>query len=257
MNIKIIVATHKSAEMPKDSIYLPLHVGCAEKEKLGFIGDNTGDNISSRNSTFCELTGLYWAWKNLDYDYIGLVHYRRYFKGKKIKDPELGYILTRGEAEKYLKDYDIILPDKRNYYIETLYSHYAHTHNQEDMDKTREVLLEKYPDYVYFFDRVMGRTKGYMFNMFITDKEKCSAYCQWLFDILFELEKRIDLSNYSAFEARVFGRISELLLNVWVEKQGYRVKELPFIYIGKINWKRKITGFLNAKFLKKKYDKSF
>ena len=93
MNIKIIVATHKKYWMPSDGIYLPVHVGAegkfddkGEPLDLGYTKDNTGDNISDKNKQFCELTGLYWAWKNLgEADYIGLAHYRRHFtvKGKK------------------------------------------------------------------------------------------------------------------------------------------------------------------------------
>ena len=65
--------------MPTDNVYLPVHVGKEGKEDIGFIGDNTGDNISTKNANYCELTGLYWAWKNISADYIGLCHYRRYF----------------------------------------------------------------------------------------------------------------------------------------------------------------------------------
>lgn len=75
----IFVACHKKCDTPKDPVYLPLHVGAEGKEPIGFTPDNTGDNISSQNPIFCELTGLYWCWKNLQYDYLGLVHYRRYF----------------------------------------------------------------------------------------------------------------------------------------------------------------------------------
>lgn len=82
-NIKIIVATHKKYKMPVDEIYLPMHVGADGKESLGYIKDNSGDNISYKNPYFCELTGLYWAWKNINADYIGLVHYRRHFIMKK------------------------------------------------------------------------------------------------------------------------------------------------------------------------------
>ena len=82
-NYKIIVATHKQFTMPEDAeLYLPIHVGSEGKEKLGYQCDNEGDNISNLNPYYCELTGLYWAWKNLDCDYLGLVHYRRYFTSK-------------------------------------------------------------------------------------------------------------------------------------------------------------------------------
>ena len=78
MNIKIIVATHKKYWMPEDSMYLPVHVGAAGKAGIGYQRDDTGKNISDKNPNFCELTGLYWAWKNLKADYVGLAHYRRH-----------------------------------------------------------------------------------------------------------------------------------------------------------------------------------
>ena len=78
-NIKIIVATHKEYNMPSDDIYLPVQVGAEGKKDLGYQKDNIGNNISKKNPFFCELTGLYWAWKNLKADYIGLAHYRRHF----------------------------------------------------------------------------------------------------------------------------------------------------------------------------------
>ena len=82
MNIKILVATHKKYDMPTERIYLPIHVGKAGKESLGYQGDDIGDNISWKNTSYCELTGVYWGWKNLQCDYIGLCHYRRYFLRK-------------------------------------------------------------------------------------------------------------------------------------------------------------------------------
>ena len=82
MDIKVIVAAHKPYRMPQDSMYLPLQVGRAVADQdLGWQGDNTGDNISLKNPYYCELTGLYWAWKNLKADAIGLVHYRRFLRG--------------------------------------------------------------------------------------------------------------------------------------------------------------------------------
>ena len=78
-NIKIIVATHKKYQMPDDEMYLPVQVGSELNDNLGYQKDNDGENISKKNPYYCELTGLYWAWKNLDADYIGLCHYRRIF----------------------------------------------------------------------------------------------------------------------------------------------------------------------------------
>ena len=80
VDVKIIVATHKKYRMPVDEMYLPVHVGAVGNETIsGCQRDDEGENISALNPYFCELTGLYWAWKNLEADYIGLVHYRRHF----------------------------------------------------------------------------------------------------------------------------------------------------------------------------------
>ena len=88
-------------------------------------------------------------------------------------------------------------------------------------------------------------------------KDVLNEYCTWLFDILFELEKRTDPSKYDSFHARFYGRVSELLLDVWINTNGYTYKEVKVISMEKVNWWKKGTSFLKAKFLGKKYEKSF
>ena len=260
--VRIIVATHKKYEMPKSEMYLPVHVGAKGKETIeNYQRDDEGENISEKNPYFCELTGLYWAWKNLDSDYIGLAHYRRHFSiSKKLPNDINGRIklvLNENEASKILENADIILPNKRNYYIEDLYSHYKHTMYIEPLDETRKIIQEKYPEYIEEFDKLHKRTSAHMFNMFIMKKEILDSYCKWLFDILFELENRIDVSKYDNFHARFFGRISELLLDVWINTNNLKYEEVKVIDIEKVNWLKKGTSFLLAKFTGKKYGKSF
>ena len=259
---KIIVATHKQFTMPADTdLYLPIHVGSEGKEMLGYQCDNEGDNISSLNPYYCELTGLYWAWKNLECDYLGLVHYRRYFTATRQSYSETismdDIILSKSEVKNLLSKYDVVVPKKRKYYIETLYSHYAHTHDANHLDVTRQIVSELRPDYIDAFDRVMKQRSGYMFNMFIMSKENVAVYCEWLFPIIDELYRRLDIKDYSAFDARLFGRVSERLFNVWLAKQDLRVKEIPFIYMEKIDLIQKGKSFLQAKFFGKKYGQSF
>lgn len=256
--IKVVIATHKKYDMPSDKMYLPLQVGAEGKNDLGYEKDNTKDNISLKNPYFCELTGLYWAWKNLKEDYIGLAHYRRHFASKKINKKDLfNSVLTKEEASKLLNNTDIIVPKKRNYYIENLYSHYEHTMYIEPLDITGQILQERYPEYMIEFDKLKTRRSAHMFNMFIMKKDKLGEYCTWLFDILFELEKRVDNSKYDSFHARFYGRVSELLLDVWLNTKGYSYKEVKVISMEKVNWWKKGTSFLKAKFLGKKYGKSF
>jgi len=82
--VTIIVAAHKKYRMPEDPMYLPLYIGAAtgRRQDPGYQRDDEGENISAKNPCYCELTGLYWAWKHLDSDYIGLAHYRRHFRGR-------------------------------------------------------------------------------------------------------------------------------------------------------------------------------
>lgn len=256
-NVKIIIATHKHYRIPESKFYIPVHVGKEGKKDLGYIGDNSGINISIKNPYFCELTGLYWARYNLEADYIGLVHYRRYFQGKTRSKDKFETILTSSEIESALNINDIILPKKRKYYIETIYSHYAHTLHAQDLDITKDIIEDICPEYLLSFNTVMKRKSAHMFNMFIMKKEYLEDYCDWLFKILFELEKRIDISSYNSFESRVFGRVSEILLDVWLHKNQYDYTEVPVVYMGSVNWIKKGFAFLKAKFFNKKYKESF
>lgn len=269
-SVKIIIATHKKYEMPKDDMYLPLHVGAEGKVDennrpldLGYQKDNTGENISELNASYCELTGLYWAWKNLDEDFIGLSHYRRHFCIKKSKR-DFENVLSYKEIEPYLDSIRVFVPQKRKYYIESLYSHYAHTHYAEHLDVVREIIQKDYPSYLKSFDKIVKQTSGYIFNMMIMQRDLLDDYCTWLFDILFKAGEKINVGNENAFQGRFYGRISEIIFNVWLDEQIQsgklkinEIKEIPCIHMEKINWLKKGTAFLNAKFLGKKYGGSF
>jgi len=260
-DIKVIVATHKKYNMPKDKMYLPIQVGAEGKESLGYQKDNEKDNISLKNPYYCELTALYWAWKNINAEYIGISHYRRYFtcnkKIPKTEQEKFKILLNKKQADEILKEYDIILPKKRKYYIENLYDHYKHTMYIEPLDEVRKILEKSYPQYLLEFDKLHMRTSAHMFNMFIMKKEILNNYCEWLFNILFELEKRIDPKKYDKFHGRYLGRVSELLLDIWINTNKLEYKEIKVIDMQNINWLKKGTAFLKAKFLKKKYNASF
>ena len=266
-NVIIIIATHKEYKMPHDSMYLPVHVGAEGKDiELGYAKDNTGDNISGKNASYCELTGLYWAWKNLDSDFVGLVHYRRHFSLKRKSNNPFDNILTSNELIPLTSKYSVFVPKKRKYYIETLYSHYAHTHYSEHLDITKEIISERCPEYLESCKKIYNQTSGFMFNMMVMKKDLFSNYCKWLFDILFELENRIGdgVKDISFFQGRFYGRVSEIIFNVWLDYQiksgkikSSEIKEIPCIYTEKIAWGRKIKAFLSAKFGHKKYEGSF
>ena len=273
--LEVIVATHKMYVMPDDSLYQPLLVGSdffLDQQKgitlpkhLAF--DNTGAHISSKNHNYSELTGLYWLWQNTvkkdtnPDSFYGLVHYRRYLSTKNKKTP-----LTKTELQNLINlKYEIILPKKRNYYIENLYDHYAHTLHIGPLERTRKIIKEKYPDFLPEFDRLKTRRSAHMFNIFIFKKPLLEEYCEFLFGILFALESSLtkeELTRYDGFHARFFGRISELLLDVFLytkfpdlDKRP-DVLELKVLELEPVNWIEKISNFLLAKFFGKKYKKS-
>lgn len=260
-DICIAVATHKAYRMPEDAVYMPIHVGKALHPDLDLCmqGDDTGESISSRNAEFSELTALYWIWKNVDADYKGLVHYRRHFgTPRSIARDRFDKIATLDDFSCALDVADIVLPKKRNYYIETVYSHYAHTFPGEQLNELGRVLRDMEPDYVAAYDDVLAARCAHIFNMFVMDREKFDSYCSWLFPILFELVNRIDPQSYGdAFQARYPGRVSERLLDAWIATNGYDYVELPVVSPEPVDWPRKIGGFLAAKFMGKKYSKSF
>lgn len=254
MDIKILIATHKNSRVPHGILYCPIQVGAALHEPLsiqGILQDDQGDSISRKNPNYCELTALYWGWKNLSADYLGIVHYRRYFAGSHWQGDKWARIATQTDLEQVLLSRPVILPKKRRYWIETTYDQYVHAHHAQDLDKTREILARKYPEYLPAFDRVMKSTSGHRFNMFVMRRDLLDGYCSWLFDVLFTLEAELDISGYSANDARVFGFVSERLLDVWVETNRIDYQEMPYLFMEKQNWIKKGGAFLKRKFIGK------
>lgn len=248
--IQMLVAAHKEFPMPKDEIYLPIQVG-ASLSKVKFSEyqvDDQGKNISVKNPYFNELTAIYWARYNSSADVIGLVHYRRYFSFKKGKN--LQNILDGKQIAMLLKHTDVILPKKRHYWIESSESHYRHAHHGISLDAVRLIISSKYPEYLEVFENQMSKTSSHMFNMFIMRREEFNAYSDWLFSILFEVEKLIEneVLSWDSYEKRVYGFLSERLLDVWIVKNDIRYTEVPIFFMGKQNWLLKGGKFMARKF---------
>lgn len=219
MRTRIFVMTHKRFDPPQDEIYVPLHVGRALAEDLGYSGDDTGDSISALNPYYGELTGLYWLWKNChDVDIIGICHYRRYFVD------EHGNFLTKENYEELLADADILVPDAR--YADGAYrDYYAQSHNVEDLLAAGEVIRERYPSDYPAFCQALEESKYYYGNLCVMPKTLFDEYCEWLFSVFFELEKRVDVSGYDSYHKRLFGFLSECLLRVFILARGLRTAE--------------------------------
>ncbi len=270
----IYVAAHEVLELPHNDLYRPILVGASnlspeEEIPKYYLRDDTGENISDHNNCLSELTGLYWIWKNRDDDWMGLAHYRRFFVCRRsaatyFRRGRADDLVTKKQLSILMRNYDLILPGKRYYLIETLYSHYCHTFDGRHLDSVREIIKDLCPDYLYAFDCVMRMRSGYMFNMMIMKKDMLDNYCSWLFPILFELEKREMRPDLDPYQKRFGGRVGERLFNVWLYHQirtGYvdknKIRALPVLRTDTVHWVRKISAFLMARFFHRPYARSW
>ena len=241
-NIKIFICAHKEVALPQHPYFLPIQAGAALHEPInGYQPDNEGENISLRNPHFCELTCHYWAWRNLkNVDIVGLNHYRRYFDFQK-KWPQLSadkhFIATDDflnkpyvfpDLKSILNKYDIILPIARHWRVSNT-QQYADYHIAKDWEMLRQIIKEKSPQYIPAFEKTMDHSnKSVGYNMFITHWKHFNAYSEWLFDILFEVERRVPPID-NPIQSRIYGYMSERLINVFCEYHRLRIKHIPLI----------------------------
>jgi hypothetical protein len=258
-SIKIFSFYYKPGRIiTSDPIYFPIFSGKNGSFKACPIpGDDTGDNITSKNKYFSELTGIYWVWKNTKQDITGCCHYRRFFtvqpepflyqlkrflyfpiglfrkrfgliytKNTKLFIPR---IISQNEIEALFQKYDAILPQARKlkYSVET---HFKRYHDINDLNLLESIINKKHPEFLEAFHEVLKGKRLYANNMFILKDEHFQEFMNWWFDVLFEFERRVDLSKYTGYQQRIFGFIGERLLNVWFRKKKLNCIELQIIY---------------------------
>jgi len=254
MQVKVIVAAHKPYDVLCDAVYLPVHAGAARTGTPLYQSDAQGEHISGRNDLYCELTALYWAWKNLPADALGLVHYRRYLGVPARMRPWIAPLARAASGEelaRYLKDVPVLLPKKRNYFIENREDQFVHAHGRAAIDALRRVMGQSAPAYLPAFDRTMKRTSGHCFNMFVMRRDVCDAYCAWMFDLLFKTEALLREEAPQEIRPRLLGFLSERMLDCWLETNDYRWMELPVVHTESVNWPAKAAAFLKRKFARK------
>ncbi len=238
----VYIITHKKCNFPTNTEeFAVIQAGAENNEDLGYLRDNVGDNISGLNPYFCELTGMYWIWKNVEADYIGICHYRRFFaEGKQI--------INELKLRDALADYDLVLP-RLDHFAVSVYKQYEYSseHNISDLDMAIKCISIKYPDYRDILNEVMIKKAFYPYNMMYMRKSLYHQYCEWLFTILFELMKQIPYNEYTGQKKRVFGYLSERLLLIWIRKNKLKVKELNVVNTEtKVTIKEKIFRRANS-----------
>ena len=246
MNTKILVCCHKQDVKVSQPPYLPIHVGKELSSlDLNIQGDNTGENISEKNGSYCELTGIYWAWKNLkDVDIVGLCHYRRYFDFH--KQCRLFYPYTIYKSDQ-LGSLDFSIPQdvlssvekgtvvvaRSVSYNMPVYYCYCAAHNSSDIKKVKNIIKETCdPKYLKAFDDVMLNSNLlHPCNMFLMRWADFDNYCSWLFPLLEKAEALVNTEHYDSYQKRVWGFIAERLFNVWLKAEGKSLDSRPLIWL--------------------------
>lgn len=260
MKTTVLISCHKDSDYIQNDVFQPIQVGCAlaNYRLPNILHDDVGENISELNKMYCELTAQYWAWKNLESDYYGFFHYRRYLA---FNDTNAGYDAWGNICEDYLTEdiiskygwdietvqrevekYDVILPKLKNITKmpnmgKNMREQYTkqRTLHQRDLDILKEVVNEIYPEFSSYLEEYENGSDTYLNNMFIMRKELFCDYSKWLFTILSECTKRMDFGDYSVEAIRTPGHLAERLLNVYVMylkgQNRYRFKELDTVAI--------------------------
>jgi lipopolysaccharide biosynthesis glycosyltransferase len=258
MDPKIFVTYHKETHIVNTGILEPIQVGDGPSLAGCRTRDNSGENISSLNDRYCEMTAVYWAWKNLSgHSHIGLMHYRRFldFNENRLHLDQWGVVnwptfttdfesrfgLNDAAITTAIKGYDIVLPKQwsvRSAGFRNLRDHYNQSpfHHGSDLTLCRDVITLRYSEFLPYWNRALASSLGWFNNIFVLRTDLFDAYCSWLFPLLADIEKRIPFDRYSAQEKRVMGYLSERLFNVWIYHlldftPNLRVHELDRVFV--------------------------
>ena len=240
--IRILTSFHKESDLFSSEIVKPIQVGTNVNGIVGkgYLHDNTGEQISEKNRMYCELTAQYWAWKNMDADYYGFMHYRRYFSfsENELKCDQYGNIVypritqesleelgyTDDSIQRMVEPYDVLAVEPQDTRdldgSRDVYEHYLRSkhHRISDLDTVVQIIDEKYPEYSAPCREYLHGNYGYFCNMYILKKAIFRDYCAWVFDILAEHERRTDFADYDINEYRVSGFLAERLWGVYYTK---------------------------------------
>lgn len=252
--LKLLICYHKPAPLFKDNILTPIHVGRAVARKKmdpqsdnykwlmdNLIGDDTGENISEKNSSYNEMTSLYWAWKNYDQlgnpEYIGMMHYRRHFVFHEGKKGELRFDkfdqsnyydqinYSEEKAEQFVEGLDYVVHMGT---VDNVYKHYTDSHKKEDLDEAIAIVKELHPEYSEICDEYFAGNDSNFCNMFILKKELFFEYCEFVFSVLEEFEKRVDLSEKRLF---ISERVTGIFFAKLLKNKDLKYKIVPISYI--------------------------
>lgn len=222
--LRIFIVTHKPCSIPSDGVMTPIHVGRAvspyKVEMSWMQGDDTGDHISSKNGSYCEMTAHYWIWKNVhDTEYVGVCHYRRFF----------AIDISEDDIEEVMADADVLMVEP-SWHMDSVYAYFAKFMGAENMTILWMVMKRLYPEYAETLEQVCDGVKFHPFNILLCKKELFDEYCEWIFSVLGECEKYVKPSPYTNGR-RALAYMAELLTGVYFIYKRMKIKTVPYCKI--------------------------
>ena len=301
MKIKLFVSHRIDTDsvVIKNEIITPVYCGAVyKKDKWNkeIIGDNTGDNISELRMNFNELTVQYWAWKNVDADYYGLCHYRRYFA---LRNEDKGYtneqnqiyvpFLNKNIIQKYAlddeeilqnlcKEYDLIIPKpadvkqikafgkQQNNVLELWKAHEGYFFDKCTVELLLEIIKKVQPDFYKYALDYLNQEKHRGYNCYLMSKSLFEGLCEFQFTILFEIVKHLENDKKLKKFPRIIGYMGEILYGIYLHcliRQNIKTKELHLIFgekaeeNNKVKQKIKTSLFYYGKLFVQNYSPEF
>lgn len=206
---------------------IPIQVGAARSDvRVADLTDDTGDNISAKNGNYCELTALYWMWKNeLASDgltdgekdrYYGLCQYRRGFD---LKEEDLLRLADH--------NVDVVLPYPLPYEPD-IHMHHKRYIREADWQALLKAIQELQPEYAAAFPEILEGRYLYNYNVILAKKSVLRDYCMWLFPILERVEE-LSSSRGSERNDRYIGYMGETLETLYFMKN---VEKFTIVHTG-------------------------
>lgn len=258
-NIKIFVSHRidKESATVNNPLFINVKCGAALANEIdeNYLGDDTGDNISEKRKKFCELTVHYWAWKNQTAEYFGFCHYRRFlsFSDTQFEENEVGVVeypviddgllstfnLNEKAMRSVIESNDIVIanyvPVGKYGSVRGYCDNNPNGYIQGGLDLLLTVVKEKSPHMEKYVSDFLNGDKNCWYNCFVMRNDIFQTYSEWLFDILFELEKRCDFSEYTQEQLRYCGLMAERLLGAYIEflkdQNKYKIQHRQLVWI--------------------------
>lgn len=268
MKIKLFVSHRIDTDsfVIKNDIITPVYCGTVYKKdkwSKDIIGDNTGDNISELRMNFNELTVQYWVWKNVEADYYGLCHYRRYFALQNENDGHINeqnqiYLpfFTKRIIEKYALDseeklkklcqeYDLIIPKpadvktikafgkQQNNVLELWQAYTGYFFDKGGIELLLKTINKIKPQYYQCAIDYFKQDKHRGYNCYLMRKDLFFELCDFQFSVLFDMYKSIKDTDELKQYPRTLGYMGEILYGIYINTlldQKIRQKEIRLVF---------------------------